>query len=74
MNAEDTVLVERLWTVKETARRTGYSAWFIYQEINEGRLACVRSGRNRRTIRIAPSDVARYMEEGKVTSPLSTSA
>ena len=74
MNSIDTATVEKLWTVKETARRTGYSAWFIYREIADGRLTCVRAGKNRRSIRIAPSDIAQYMAEGKATTPLAERA
>lgn len=34
----ETQLIQRLWTVRETAERTGYSQWFIYREVAEGRL------------------------------------
>ena len=63
MDSPTTTTVETLMTVRQLAQQTGYSKWFIYQEISHGRLAGVRAGKNRRSIRIAPSDWARYMAE-----------
>lgn len=68
MNSADGVMIEKLWSVKEATARTGFSTWFIYQEIARGHLRCVRLGKNRRTIRIAPSDVARYLAQHKTGS------
>ena len=57
--------LEPLWTVKEASRRTGLSTWFIYQDIARGHLLCVRLGKNRRTIRIAPTDLEQYLKRHK---------
>lgn len=62
MNEKTTSEISRLWTVKETAAKTGLSAWFIYQEIAGGRLPCFRLGHNQRTIRISPGHVALYLD------------
>ena len=51
-----------LFTVAEVAERLRVSATCVYQLIEKGSLACHRIGIGRGTIRVAESDLLRFLE------------
>jgi excisionase family DNA binding protein len=64
VNASDNpnLQLEPLLTIEDVARLLGRTHWTLRHDVKAGRLRCVRIGRR---IMVEPSEIQRFIEEGR---------
>lgn len=60
---------EPLMTVQQAAERLGIGRDSIYQEIQSGRLTCIKLGPKGGKVRLTESDLAAYIERCRTSAP-----